>query len=55
VVSLLVVDVGNTNTVLGMYEGKTLTADWRLATRRDATADEVGILLQGLLGLRGRR
>jgi type III pantothenate kinase len=50
VVSLLVVDVGNTNTVLGMYEEKTLTADWRLATRRDATADEVGILLQGLLG-----
>lgn len=48
--TLLVVDVGNTNTVLGMYEGKKLTADWRLATRRDATADEVGILLQGLLG-----
>jgi len=50
VVTLLVVDVGNTNTVLGLYEGKKLTADWRLATRRDATADEVGILLQGLLG-----
>ena len=48
--TLLVVDVGNTNTVLGMYEGTELTADWRLATRRDATADEVGILLQGLLG-----
>lgn len=48
--ALLVVDVGNTNTVLGLYEGKTLSADWRLATRRDATADEIGILLTGLLG-----
>ncbi len=49
-VSLLVVDVGNTNTVLGLFQGKNLAADWRLATRRDATADEVGILLNGLLG-----
>ena len=48
--TLLVVDVGNTNTVLGMFEEKKLVADWRLATRRDATADEVGILVQGLLG-----
>ena len=48
--SLLVVDVGNTNTVLGLYEGKTLANDWRLATRREATADEIGILLTGLLG-----
>jgi type III pantothenate kinase len=47
---LLVVDVGNTNTVLGLYEGKKLANDWRLATRRDATADEIGILLTGLLG-----
>ena len=50
VTALLVVDVGNTNTVLGLYEGTALTADWRLATRRDATADEIGILLTALLG-----
>ena len=49
-VSLLVVDVGNTNTVLGLFDGEDLSADWRLATRRDATADEVGMLLHGLLG-----
>jgi type III pantothenate kinase len=49
VVNLLVVDVGNTNTVLGFYEGKKLRADWRLATRRDSTADEIGIQLRGLL------
>jgi len=48
--SLLVVDVGNTNTVLGLYDGNTLANDWRLATRREATADEIGILLTGLLG-----
>ena len=50
VTALLVVDIGNTNTVLGLYEGNRLAADWRLATRRDATADEIGILLTGLLG-----
>lgn len=48
-VNLLVVDVGNTNTVLGYFEGATLRADWRLATRRDSTADEIGISLRGLL------
>lgn len=48
--ALLVVDVGNTNTVLGLFEGRKLAADWRLATRRDATADEIGMLLTGLLG-----
>ncbi len=48
-VNLLVVDVGNTNTVLGYFEGKKLRADWRLATRRDSTADEIGISLRGLL------
>ena len=52
-VSLLVVDVGNTNTVLGYFEGKKLRADWRLATRRDSTADEIGISVQGLLASAG--
>jgi type III pantothenate kinase len=52
-VNLLVVDVGNTNTVLGYFEGKKLCADWRLATRRDATADEIGISVRGLLDSSG--
>ncbi len=52
-VSLLAVDVGNTNTVLGLYEGTRLAADWRLATRRDATSDEIGIALRGLLSSAG--
>jgi type III pantothenate kinase len=40
---ILVLDVGNTNIVLGAYEGKTLVADWRLATDHMRTADEYGI------------
>jgi type III pantothenate kinase len=40
---ILVLDVGNTNIVLGAYEGKTLIADWRLATDHKRTADEYGI------------
>jgi type III pantothenate kinase len=45
---LLVVDVGNTNVVLGIYDGDTLTRSWRLATARERTADEYGILAQQL-------
>lgn len=40
---ILVMDVGNTNIVLGAYEGKNLIADWRLATDHKRTADEYGI------------
>ncbi len=46
---ILVVDVGNTNIVLGLYEGKTLTHHWRLSTNRSSTVDEYGILLTSLL------
>ena len=42
---LLAVDTGNTHTVLGLFEGATLRADWRVATRKDMTADELGALL----------
>lgn len=50
---ILVVDVGNTNIVLGLYEGKTLTHHWRLSTNRSATVDEYGILLTNLLQYAG--
>lgn len=46
---LLVVDVGNTNIVLGIYRDDDLVASWRLATARDRTADEYGILARQLL------
>lgn len=45
---ILVVDVGNTNIVLGLFEGKELKRHWRLSTNRSATADEYGILLTSL-------
>jgi len=46
---LLVVDVGNTNIVLGVFRDETLLGSWRIATARDRTADEYGILARLLL------
>lgn len=48
---LLAVDVGNTQTVLGLYEGERLADHWRLATELTRTGDELGVLLGGLLEL----
>ena len=45
---LLTIDVGNTNTVLGVFEGTELLVHWRLTTRREQTADEYGILVRNL-------
>lgn len=47
---LLVIDVGNTNTVLGVYDEKRLLQDWRIRTERNATEDEFNLLVSGLLG-----
>lgn len=52
---LLVIDVGNTNTVLGVFEGKTLKAQWRLSTNRRQTSDEFGVLALNLFELDGFR
>jgi type III pantothenate kinase len=51
--NLLVIDVGNTNTVLGVFEGKDLRAQWRLKTDKSQTADEYGILTRNLFMLDG--
>lgn len=45
---LLVIDLGNTNTVLGVYDGQKLAADWRLTTAPTRTVDEYGILCREL-------
>src|SRR4051794_6784398 len=50
---LLVVDVGNTQTHLGTFDGTELVQDWRFATVRRSTADELGAALRALLELRG--
>ena len=46
---LLAIDAGNTDTVLGLFQGERLRADWRIATRTEITADELGVLLHALL------
>ena len=46
---LLAVDAGNTDTVLGLFQDERLRADWRIATRTEITADELGVLLHALL------
>jgi len=59
---LLAIDVGNTNTVLGLYRladskatpalPATLLADWRITTHRELTVDEFGVLFRDLFALR---
>jgi len=50
---LLTLDIGNTNISVGLFDGDALSHTWRLATRRDATGDELGALLFSALGARG--
>lgn len=50
---LLVLDVGNTQTVLGLYEDERLVGHWRLTTTRERTADELRMWLKGMLELEG--
>jgi type III pantothenate kinase len=45
---ILVIDVGNTNIVLGLYEGKQLQHNWRLSTNRSSTVDEYGMMMYNL-------
>ncbi|MGV8073975.1 MAG: type III pantothenate kinase [Syntrophobacteraceae bacterium] len=45
---LLAMDVGNTNTVLGLFEGDRILQDWRIRTEVNTTVDEYGILLRSL-------
>jgi type III pantothenate kinase len=50
---LLALDVGNTNTVIGVFDGKALLTHWRLSTRREGTRDEYAMLLKGLFDFAG--
>lgn len=50
---LLAIDVGNTNIVLGVFDSKKLVQSWRLQTLRDRTADELGLLVEGLFAHSG--
>jgi type III pantothenate kinase len=46
---LLAIDVGNTQTVFGLFDGESLTEHWRIATEAHRTGDELGVFLRGFL------
>src|SRR5256886_10128353 len=48
---LLTIDLDNTNMVLGVFEGEEVVEHWRVATDPARTADEIAVVLQGLIGL----
>ena len=50
---LLAVDVGNTNTVLGVFRADELVAHWRIQTVAERTADEYAVVLKALLDMQG--
>jgi type III pantothenate kinase len=50
---LIAVDVGNTQTHVGMFRGDDLVEHWRFATVREATGDQIAVVMSGVLGLRG--
>src|SRR5437867_8490777 len=50
---LLVADVGNTNTKIGVFDGDRLLVSWVLTSRREQTADEYGVFIETLLRARG--
>ena len=47
---LLVIDVGNTNIVLGIFKDEKLIFDWRISTDKNKTVDEYGLMLRQMLG-----
>ena len=52
---LLVIDVGNTNIVFGVYEGKELLYNWRITSDKDRTSDEYGLLFDQIFKFNGLR
>ena len=52
---LLAVDTGNTETVIGLFDGESLLDHWRVSTNADRTADEMALLVQEFLAFHGFR
>jgi type III pantothenate kinase len=50
---LLCIDTGNTQTVMGLFDGPVLSDHWRIATVADRTADELALMVQQFLGYHG--
>jgi type III pantothenate kinase len=53
--TVLVIDIGNTNIVLGIYIGGELHEHWRVSTNKDRTTDEYAVLFSALMASRGLR
>ena len=49
----MVIDVGNTNVVVGVHNGKEWLASWRLSSSRSRTSDEFGIVLGNMFAYSG--
>jgi type III pantothenate kinase len=52
---LFAIDIGNTNTAIGLFDGPELVEHWRLGTPADSTSDECAVTLRGLLELADQR
>jgi type III pantothenate kinase len=50
---LLAIDIGNTNVVLGVFEGERLRASWRIGTKASITADEYAVIMKDLFAFSG--
>ncbi len=50
---LIAMDIGNTNTVIGVYQEDQLLSDWRIRTEKEVTVDELGILMSNLFASQG--
>ena len=50
---LLAVDIGNSNTVVGVFQGEKLVHHWRISTEDERTPDELALMFSGLLGFAG--
>lgn len=47
---IVAIDIGNTETMIGLFEGREVVDSWRVATERHRTGDEIFLTLRGLLG-----
>ena len=50
---LLTIDVGNTNSAIGVYQGNTLLGNWTFSMAQERSSDEIGILLISILNYGG--
>mgnify|MGYP003473700121 FL=1 len=50
---LLAIDIGNTNVVLGVFEGERLRESWRVGTKASITADEYAVIVKDLFAFSG--